>query len=318
MSDLPVGAKPGRFQRPTRGARERCSRQIPNKEDLVHAHYYLMTDYSLILRRVAALPALIPRQSPLLRFPDNPTIGDRVAHRLARFSLLRWRILVRILVESHIKKRLNRLNVAYIQLRQFAIGTSALGASTNGSLGHFLQEAQAEAKSLEGTLVGWRSFTSVLGVWLPLAAALFYASLGVTNLPEALPRAFDSANDPGPLVLFILALYFLVPFVVAFFYKRSLFVPGKWLVRTWLNPERDTYQAEEILFDLLQVRRPREIPIDAIVWTVLALLFPLLSFGIAISYGPSLATIIFVVLACLLGLYLIRGYYRHLVLVRTR
>jgi hypothetical protein len=295
-----------------------ASRIIPSKYDLMEAHRYLMAEYAVALRKVGALNAFVSRQTRLLRLPDNPRRSDRIVLRLSTLSLLRWRFLIRILVESHIKSRLNRIAIGYIQLEQLAGGPSG-----NNDLARWLQEADSEIKRFTGTLAASRSLRSILAVWLPAILVPIYAVLGVSNLAGALPKIFDIVRPNFTVVfniaflLSLLLLYFVIPLPIAFLYKRSLFIPGNHLLRTWLNPEDDLYKAEDRLSKLLHIRKRREFPIDALLVVWMTVEFSILWYGM-LGFLPPPLHVVILIGGCLLVLWMSARYYVSLVWFRAR
>jgi hypothetical protein len=167
----------------------------------------------------------------------------------------------RLFAESHVKKRLHQLSVAYLQL------DAALSVVADAAYREWLKTARETTDAFADTFSSFRG----LRIWLGATWPTVTAALALVGVKLSFPR---SISDVSVAVIGLLILIELVPYLYlflrsSFLVKRDLLLPGaRWLERLPAEDQRKAgghvYQAERELFTLLKRPRRSEAPVDAI------------------------------------------------------
>ena len=179
----------------------------------------------------------------------------------------RW--MTRRLIASHIRRRLSWLSAAYAQ-------SSALAeARDQATFAEWLRRAREATAEFADSLPTWRT---------PSAFALLAPTIALIGFA----RGVISYVAFGVLIVLVLVIYLSVPLVFAFRRKRAHF----------LRPaveDKNVYQCENDLFELIGRRKPREFQVDAGlagVWTVVIFAFVVWAVGVDSTWKEGLLGIL--------------------------
>jgi hypothetical protein len=291
-------------------------------EEIKKAHHALMAEYVTVLNEVSKLPFFIdvyqvgePRplrhrfRSKSLTRTYNSALRLYFLLNAIGFRLFSNRYFLRLLVESHVKRKLEEIKIAYTQLSQ-----SLPDEASTSEFMSWLKNTRDTCNEFSGTLFSWQS--------IPGLFTAFISFLGSFGLSEAISQSFKSVLEriAAPLhVTEFLAtktepinpvttnpveeiqqfpdawssvrfLFYFLPLLAVIFLnyscKRILFLHGE----NDHIKRRNVYETEDKLFAALGRGKSREFPID---------LLAIIIFIIAIAYLLTLRewTIFSVVLA---------------------
>jgi hypothetical protein len=224
------------------------SNSRPREIDLLYAHQQLLGAYAVVLNNVRQLPVFVRppgRQDAICRFPRLRT-------------LLCWRPLVRLHVESHIRRQLRQLASAYIR-QQFIPEVFTSGSQTEP---HDFSALRADCELLTASLSDVRrpiaSIVVGLTILVPLIPVILRTHpLGFGLLVEELLHYTYLAITFSP------ALIALTAYVDAFRCKRHLFGANNMAQMKAHRGENTTiYSLEDDLFRIIGQRKSTERAVD--------------------------------------------------------
>jgi hypothetical protein len=228
-------------------------------EVLEAANRHLLQRYATIQTHSMSLPFFVAFPwgfglDPLLReVKFSETASWRAFGRA--FAV---RPLVRAFVESHIARKLGELDRLYLYISEFTGG--------RGAFATWLDETRPDLAEHAARLHAWTSWTSLLRL------------VGVPALGAAIGLVGAISGDTLVIIYsWFLTLVIYLPLFggYSFAYKRSLFLGDPLLLEEGVD--KNTYRAEEHLWDVLGRRRTLEAPIDLLYFAT-----PLLTLGIAV------------------------------------
>lgn len=257
-----------------------------NYKQLKQAHARLMSKYVDVLNELTTLPFFVPSKSVLKAYENAPAGGSAdkqwrsnrlpnsirlvLTHPSSIFSL---RFLVRLFVESHIRRKLNELSVAYSYLAQKHLGNKSYTA--------WLRETSEDCKKLADTLTSLQSVRGIVSIWWPVLISIVTASLGLDTIYDLINRV---QIERSGLILFGLLLVFPLIYLgifvgSAFGSKRELFTPGFDSSDKPLDATRQAkisdviYVCEDQVFQLTGRSKVREFPLDAMSYVAASFVF---------------------------------------------
>lgn len=244
---------------------------------LKNAHYELMVEYARVLNEVSKLHVFkyvrMPGKSHPIVTGERTGISKLIARIINSLfaigspALIEIRYLVKIFVESHVRKNLNHLSNNYGYLAN-AISESAPEAQAYTS---WLKEKGEACEKMAANLLSLRSIQGAITTGLPLLAipiGLLTAWLRVDNFYQLVNTLDSLAMVVLGVLLAITALYAFVFVATGFSYKRELFkncLNDPQLAQSKDSSSEQTknvYRAEDSLFALLNCGKKHEPPID--------------------------------------------------------
>jgi hypothetical protein len=242
-------------------------------ELLEAAHRHLLQRYATIQSHSMSLPFFVA-------FPWGFGV-DPLFQEVKFRQTFTWRSygrvfavrpLVRPFIESHINRRLGELDRIYLYISEFTEGDGALSA--------WIDEVRPDLAEHRARLHAWTSWTSLLRL---IAVPALGAAIGLVG----------AISGDTLLIVYswFLTLVVYLPLFggYSFAYKRSLFLGEPLLLEEGID--KNTYRAEEGLWDVLGRRRTLEPSIDLLYFAT-----PFLTFGIAaIVRNVVLSNVAFVV-----------------------
>lgn len=245
----------------------------PKLHDIQTAHRKLMQEYIGAVDKTSRLPFFVNCTRILLPF-EQETFFERSNRQLAIvFTLVTWRPFILLLVELHMKSKLNELMVVYRKYGlQLPDGKRYLRQR------NWLKTAIAECAELSSTLSTWKNMQTVSATALPVVfgwIASFFGAEGLSQLMQKLGFQFVGSS----LFSIYLSLYLVVPLIffptsilillinLAFVGKRAILLPV-FATRRIILPIYNIYVTENILFDLTGHKKTPELAIDNITYSV--------------------------------------------------
>jgi hypothetical protein len=207
---------------------------------LLLAHRRLLAAYAGILDQARQLPIFVCPQTEDDKRPS--------AYR----TLLCWRLLVRLHIESHVRRQLKQLGNSYIRAQMLITGTSGDADDKRRCLDQLRQDCQLLTSSLADTRR--RAVAVLLGVATVLPFILVTAK--IPQIPLSLWAKFS--------LIFILVaillpgLFALRGYNDAFRCKRRLLSSSTLIEALTANSRKDVYQLEDAVFDLIKQRNRPE------------------------------------------------------------
>ncbi len=231
-----------------------------NIRQLKKAHYVLIAQYIDILNQVSKLPFFVPLNitAPSAKNDRSNSNIVMIKTMSSPFSL---RYLVRLFAESHIKRKLNELSVAY----SYFAGQNP----KDKSLLSWLKKTSEECDKLAATLTSWQSIRGAVSALWPFGIGIATASLGLENSYDVVKMIDFDAFDWLTLGAMVFPLIYVAIFMsTSFQKKRELFLPGFNQEEKPMNDnakiEDTVYYYEDQVFDLLGRGKVHEIPADVI------------------------------------------------------
>ncbi len=242
-------------------------------------HKELLSEYMRILNTVSKISFFVSRYELDREMvqgikPEGMsrllTWFARLLYGIERLTTLRF--LVGLFVESHIKRRLEELSAAYIQMAH----TLAASKKQNPRYTKWLDESSDELLKLAGTLASWQSFKGVIAIIWPLGVGLILARMNLKDVYELIWQL-----QPLPLETVLKVMALPIAYVFIFIYsahnfKRFLFMPGSgFLIKMFYSNTNDfvnVYKVEDKLFGLVERRKHREFSVDLIAFSIACLL----------------------------------------------
>lgn len=269
--------------------------------DLKKAHVELMTEYVSIINQASNLSFLSTMKpypsSEMLEFPTTPW-GKKFSkiYKFSLklpdiFSLTVVRFFVKLFVETHIKGKLNEIRDSYVQLAQSITTDEA----SNIEYQNWLKQTEEGTKKFADTLSSLQSIRGLVSVLLPWVSGLLIALLSVDNIYQIFVKIIPISTLILSIGLFLVIslLYFCLFILSAFHRKRTLFYHSSegFLFELMMfplelaklkkplqlqEPVKNVYQIEDKLFHLLGKRKPLELPIDLIMFSMILFMTALL------------------------------------------
>ena len=287
--------------------------------DLQDAHRKLMQEYVASIDSGSRLPFFVNPSRILVPY-DKETAFERINRQLYfLFTPFIWRPFVVLLMELHIKSKMNELVTAY---RQLALQLPD-GKQFNQQR-EWLKLAIVECNELSTTLSTWKNTQALSVAILPVLLGWVTSVLGVNSISNLLPKLGIQSITVWfvsniRLLSFVLYWIFFSSGTLggllwlAFQGKRSLFLPVAALKKVTV-PTRNVYLTETTLFDLIGRQKMPELAIDIIIVNlfvglglVMTFLFLLL---VTSTAGVTAIISILLMLALTMGLMIISSAWR--------
>jgi hypothetical protein len=274
------------------------------------AHRALMDQYIRIISETTKMPFFVP--------PELPGGGasargfDRLTNQAFRqvFRIFVLRFLVIGYVDSHIKRKLNELSAAYVQLRQ-----ASKPESDQVGFNQWLKETEEECKALSGSLPSWQRVRSILNVFFPVVIGLAVADAAKDDLYQVVVDLDRESLETVGLALVFPVVYFASFMHAAFSKKRSLWLieeePRKVGQRLFLRSKTyktNVYAVEDQLFEALDRGKRKEFPTDSLAYFIGSGIFGGGSVYAVANWGSSSRVLdyvpgaVFLVFALIMGL----------------
>jgi hypothetical protein len=165
-------------------------------------------------------------------------------------------VIIKLIVQNHIKKRLD-------VLRRLYIFTAVKLPEDSEFRGAFMERADA-CEKLAAPLVGFRAIIYLSAP--PLVAT------GISQLKINWPQVISSAPD---WIFAVVLLYLLYLALVCFSRKRQIFLGAGWLP---VGSKSNVYSVENIAYDSINGNKPKEFPLDIFFGGISSLWLPALKF----------------------------------------
>lgn len=258
-------------------------------ESLKKRHYELISSYYWAINKVTFMP-LIKRDIWLLLEPDIP-IFRRIQEKIEKDIILKFlfrkskgiffKPVVSFFVEWHIKKKIGIIIKTYARLEQTLDNSN----SDNKKKIEWLKSTQDGLRKFIGTLSTFSSIENFFrSTWFFLSGLLI-AYFGVSNIFELMVELYSVDYDPFFILkfagrIFIIIVYLFIFIFPSFGYKRQ-HIFCEILLKPNENEEKslNIYQVENNLFQILGKNKPKEIPIDFILYSTICFLFGVLIIG---------------------------------------
>jgi hypothetical protein len=225
--------------------------QLAGDATLVLAHRGLLAAYAAILDQAKQLPIFVCPQTQ----DDKRPLGYR--------TLLCWRLLVRLHIESHVRRQLKQLGNSYIRAQMLITGTSDGADNKRRSLERLQEDCQLLTSSLADTRR--RSVAVLLGSATVLPLILVTAK--IPQVPFILwAKIFLSVILVA--VLFLPGLFALRGYNDAFQCKRALFASSTLLDSLTAKSGKNVYELEDAVFELIRQRKRPERASDCWAYSV--------------------------------------------------
>jgi hypothetical protein len=264
-----------------------------NVDQIRLAHRQLIEHYVAVLNQVSQVSFFVRREPSGKKIPIF-------------MSLFHLGVLVELFVESHIKKKLRKLEVSYTQLSQ-ALTTEETAEDKNDNQTWLQDTAEATAKFAQ-TLTSWTSVRGLISTVGPVAVGFIAASLRVDNIYQAVVAVNVGSLAVIGLILWFPFIYFCLFLSMAFAYKRQLFLLGskpfgrsnsdrskhrslfrpRALLQKMRSEEQyeypnNLYKAEDVLFVLLERGKGREFPVDIVAYVLASFVFGGIAVGLTLA-----------------------------------
>jgi len=244
-------------------------------EQLEYSHKQLMYAYQRILTEITNLPFFVYMKLILNDAQDEKQrLWQRILSgmlRLIKIPLIVFTLepLVRLFAETRIRTIFRKLRLIYSQ--------QALTVDSKDNLmeehAKWFMETGSKLEKFEGLLLSWESLGKLVGSVLGVAASVVVVFLGLNNILEILPRTLAFLNSisrdqsvnlviPPLIVTYFVLLFFGIFIHSSFQYNNSLFFTRPSLLQISVK------EAEDELFILLRIDKPREIAYDTVWWAL--------------------------------------------------
>lgn len=239
----------------------------PKIQELQNAHRTLMREYISAVDRASRLPFFV-NCSHILRPYELETTFERINRQIAfLFTPLTWKLFVKLLIELHIKSKMNELTSAYRQLALQLPDGKQFNPQRAG-----LKSAIEECNELSITLSTWKNTQTISAVILPVLLGWVASVLGLETLLGLFSKLGMQSMDElfnNPFLNYValwafLSLTILYTLIyLAFRGKRSIFLPAS-IIRKASAPTPSVYDTETTLFNLIGRKKNPELAIDNI------------------------------------------------------
>jgi len=226
-----------------------------NNGAILSAHRRLLADYAAMLVRVGLLPMFV-------RPPGKS--GAMPRFRVLR-TLFCWRALIRLHVESHIRRQLRYLDRAYLWAQMLVPATSDDGQEQRRCIG----ELRAECRSFSGSLMDLRRWavSFILGTAALVAASPAIVQLHQIQLTSLLQGI---ALWVFRIILLSPGIFALTAYCDAFRCKRQMFMSSPPVEHISNGNRANVYRMESDLYRLIGQQKRKERASDLLAY-VLAL-----------------------------------------------
>lgn len=221
---------------------------LPNLAKLKEKHSDLMQSYVIVIAGVNKLSYFVNTYE-VYKSKRRPAVGRFLVYLINKFSIYRLasvKTIVKLLVETHIVKKLQELENIYIQL-DVAL---PLKKKKRSEYSKWLKIARDECRELSKTL----HFTETIKGFA-LSVINFLTVTGAIAIAVK-PFSTPSGLGWGAIILMFVSIFFSSFVDNSFQTKRDIFLGPK------ENGEGGIYSLENELFDLLNRRKDTEFPID--------------------------------------------------------
>jgi hypothetical protein len=208
---------------------------------LLLAHRRLLAAYAAMLDKARQLPMFVYPQTE----DDKRPLGYR--------TLLCWRLLVRLHIESHVRRQLKQLGNSYIRAQMLITGTSGIANNRRDGLDRLQEDCRLLTSSLADTRRRAVAFFVGLATVIPFI-------LITAKVPQVPLQLFLKILLIVILVaiLFLPGLFALRGYNDAFRCKRKLFSSSTLLDALTANSRKDVYELEDAVFELIKQRKRPE------------------------------------------------------------